>query len=163
MALIRVADENESTPLKLFDDTSESVGGIQEVIVLGNPGSKSFYATKGIVSRVVVGCKLFRSPDREDLAYNFGTAVKCIEHDAATFGGSSGGPVLSAEGNQKGKVLGVTHGGEGIRVARSGDRSGDVESIFVPYTGLSSAIHYQEIRAFLDEYAAYRASTRDSL
>ena len=78
LALVRVS--NDGSPLKLYEEESLIPSGIHEVMALGHPRDNAFYATRGIVSRIVVDCK-FKRPKGSEFLND--TPLKCVEHDAA--------------------------------------------------------------------------------
>lgn len=147
LALIRVS--NGGPPLKLYAENGIPPG-IHEVVALGHPLNNAFYATRGIISRIVVDCKLERAKNSEILN---STPLKCVEHDAAMNPGNSGGPLLFLRRGGDTRVLGVNVEIDGARFLSLGKKEWTI-----PYPGLSRSIHYEEVRAFLDEFVRYRSS-----
>ena len=175
LALVRVPSSNSGPPLKLHDD-DPMPPGIHEVVALGHPEAVYFYATKGIIGRFETDCKLERPEEKAHLG---DTPLKCIRHDAALNPGNSGGPLLLMEADQEKRVLGVNQGVlavEGIILTEEildwlqhvGTGQGekrphpDLSRATVPRAGLSKAIHYAEIHAFLDEFAESRSSMSEA-
>ena len=145
LALVRVL--YGGPPLELYQETPMPPG-IHEVMALGHPLGQDFYATKGIVSSVILDCM-----------GRFELPLKCIGHDAATNKGSSGGPLLFLRHGRGTHVLGVNAGLQGRTFltvyGKEPKKLGEIE---LPFPGRSFAIHYEEVRGFLDEFMKFRSS-----
>ena len=147
LALVRVS--HPGPPLALYQEPPLPPG-IHEVMALGHPKEFEFYATKGIVSRIILNCKRLSDQPNKPLSDQ---PLKCVEHDAATNVGNSGGPLLLLRNGRRTSVLGVNKGGSAA--VFPSERGGKIQ---IPYAGLSTAIHYEEIRGFLDEFMKFRSS-----
>lgn len=104
----------------------------EPVIVIGHPlGTFTYSMTKGIVSH----------PRRVSVLGN-DSGLVWFQHDAATIGGNSGGPVL----NVYGEILGiVSFGIITLITCPATDCSGAYQN-----TAINGAIHTESIRAFLE-------------
>ena len=156
LALVRVL--NGGPPLELYKE-DPLPPGIHEVLALGHPRRSEFYATKGIVSRIIVDCR-DHPEDRDHPDYRAKLPLKCIEHDAATNVGNSGGPLLLLRNGGATHVLGVNVGVRGETFLSVNGRG--IKETEHPFPGLSLAIHYEEVRAFLDEFMMFRSSDMSS-
>ena len=106
IAVIRIkTGDNREFPYALFGDSSKVRVG-DRVLAMGSPLSISQSVTLGIVSNIemilpqileIYGFQLIM--DGEDV----GSLVRWIAHDAAIYGGNSGGPLV----NMHGEVIGV--------------------------------------------------------
>ena len=135
LALVRGAIPGP--PLKIHDGAYE-VKVADEVLALGHPRGVEYYTTKGIVSRIAMNCELPK--DLEDNTKSSSAPIKCIQTDAAINPGNSGGPLL-AENIRN--VIGVN-----TFIAAWGKGA-------IVFPGLSWAIHYEEIRSFLEEAGVF--------
>ena len=166
LALVRVSHLNFGTPLKLYGEELSPSEDYQ-VMALGHPRGASYYTTRGSISRIVLNCGLERASDRHFKE----SPVKCIQHDAPINRGNSGGPLLSLANDQEGRVLGVNVMFAGLtwrRIAKvlnpmlTEQELRKIETSWPDLTvpGLSTAIHYEEIQMFLNEF--FESSPPDS-
>lgn len=164
LAAVRVSKTHGHAPLLLCDDEPDR-NEIRHIALLGHPADLHYYMTVGVVTREIADCtELFDRPPESDHLDN--TLLKCVQHDAASFGGASGGPLLSVAENQPRCVLGVNKGGrEGkIPVMPYEDADGESDSktpqrwVRLTIPGQGYAIDHEEVRAFLDEYHGFGVS-----
>ena len=164
LALVRVPHQHFGIPLRLHSQAILSSDNYQ-VMALGHPtlgrhpitGSSEsalYSITTGSISRIVLDC----GPTGA-----MGPPVKCIQHDAATNAGSSGGPLLSLVNGRGGPVLGVNFKVAAQRwrdISRKLNPSlteqhlRDIDASFedIVYPGMSLAIHYEEVQMFLNDF-----------
>ena len=164
LALVRVSQLNSGTPLKLHRQDLPSSDDYQ-VMALGHPKGATYYTTRGSISRIVSNCASGGASRFEK------SPVKCIQHDAPINSGNSGGPLLSVINDQGGLVLGVNVRATSLSWAYIANvldptltkqELRDIEARLptIPYPGLSTAIHYEEVQMFLNEF--FEASLPES-
>ena len=110
-------------PAARFGDTSRLKVG-DRVMALGSPLSLSQSVTMGIVSNTeMIMPGMFWPFNRMTLdGEDVGSIVRWIGHDAAIFGGNSGGPLVNAAG----EIVGVNEISMGLAGAIPGDLAQDV-------------------------------------
>lgn len=111
---IAVIKLKPSTPRKFsfvsFTDSSKVKVG-DWVLAMGSPRALSQSVTFGVVSNIeMMGSRLSRNNDFQLDGENVGSIVKWIGHDAAIYGGNSGGPLV----NLNGDIVGVNEIGMGL-------------------------------------------------
>ena len=81
------------------------------VLAMGSPMAISQSVTFGVVSNTeMMGSRLNRGREFQLDGENVGSIVKWIGHDAAIYGGNSGGPLV----NLKGEIVGINEIGMGL-------------------------------------------------
>jgi serine protease Do len=106
IAVIRMKSENKREfPYALFGDSSKVKVG-DRVLAMGSPVSISQSVTIGIVSNIEM--ILPRMFEKYDIRFTLdgedvGSMVRWIAHDAAIYGGNSGGPLV----NLHGEIIGI--------------------------------------------------------
>jgi len=106
ISVVRIKTENKREfPYSLFGDSSTVRVG-DSVLAMGSPVSISQSVTHGIVSNTeMILPRIFEAygirfmMDGEDV----GTLIRWIAHDAAIYGGNSGGPLV----NMHGEIIGI--------------------------------------------------------
>ena len=93
LAVVRITDETMRPPAIALGD-SDTIKPGQLAVAIGDPFSRGFSMTSGIIS--AVGRTINPSES------NF-SVPRVVQHDAATNPGNSGGPLL----NREGKVVGI--------------------------------------------------------
>ncbi len=106
IAVIRIKSDNKREfPYALFGDSSKVRVG-DRVLAMGSPVSISQSVTKGIVSNIeMILPRMFEKYDMRFLldGEDIGSMVRWIAHDAAIYGGNSGGPLV----NLNGEIIGI--------------------------------------------------------
>lgn len=119
IAVIKLkADPDRKFPTVAFGD-SDTVEVGDQVLAMGSPMALSQSVTLGIVSNTEMIMPRFMGPfarfelDGEDV----GSMVRWIGHDAAIYGGNSGGPLV----NLNGEIIGINEIGFGLSGAIPGN------------------------------------------
>jgi len=106
IAVIRIKLENKREfPYATFGDSSKVKVG-DRVLAMGSPVSISQSVTIGIVSNIeMILPRMFEKYDIRFLldGEDIGSMVRWIAHDAAIYGGNSGGPLV----NLQGEIIGI--------------------------------------------------------
>jgi len=104
LAVIKLCGEpGETFPFAEFGDSAELEVG-DRVMAMGSPMSLSQSVTLGIVSNVEMIMPRMSWYDRITMdGENVGSLIKWIGHDAAIFGGNSGGPLV----DMNGRIVGI--------------------------------------------------------
>jgi serine protease Do len=115
IAVIKLKPETMTHPVEAFpyakwgDSSRLRVG--DRVFAMGSPMTLSQSVTSGIVSNVeMVMPRLLRESKLTLDGENVGSIVRWIAHDAAIYGGNSGGPLVNLEG----EIVGVNEIGIGL-------------------------------------------------
>lgn len=142
---VRVSDQIDLALLRLDEDPPASARAHalrvnttirrgDRVVLGGNPGSLPFQTTSGVVTGHVAG----------EAYQPCGQGRNCVVVDAASLGGSSGGPAL----NMRGELVGMLWGGpdQSVRVGRI------AVGAHVQNPSLSYLIHTRTLAAELRRY-----------
>lgn len=123
-----VSDGTREFPVAVFGDSSQVTVG-DDVLAMGSPMSLSQSVTLGIVSNaeLVMPQWLERWGVVEEAGENVGALVRWIGHDAAIFGGNSGGPLV----NLRGEVIGINEIRIGLGAAIPGNLVKSVSQILI--------------------------------
>jgi len=99
LAVLKLRGEpGEEFPFATFGDSSTLEVG-DRVMAMGSPMSLSQSVTLGIVSNLeMIMPQMFRAETFTLDGENVGSLIKWIGHDAAIFGGNSGGPLVDMNG-----------------------------------------------------------------
>lgn len=111
-------DGNKNFPIAEFGDPSSIKVG-DYVLAMGSPLALSQSVTLGIISNTeMVMPQLFWPFNKFTLdGEDIGTIIRWIGHDAAIYGGNSGGPLV----NLKGEIIGINEIGLGLSGAIPGN------------------------------------------
>lgn len=111
IAVVRLKPEKpREFPFVTFADSSQVKVG-DWVLAMGSPMALSQSVTFGVVSNTeMIGSRLNRGREFQLDGENVGSIVKWIGHDAAIYGGNSGGPLV----NLKGDIVGINEIGMGL-------------------------------------------------
>lgn len=110
LAVIRITDESVRPPGIALGD-SDSIKPGQLAVAIGDPFSRGFSMTSGIISAVG------RTINPTDSNFS---VPRVVQHDAATNPGNSGGPLLNAHGEVVGintQIISETGGFSGVGLA----------------------------------------------
>jgi len=119
---LKPAEPREFTPVGFGDSSKMRVG--DSVLAMGSPMALSQSTTLGIISNTEMIMPRFFGPlarfrlDGEDV----GTLVRWIGHDAAIYGGNSGGPLV----NLRGEIIGINEISFGLGGAIPGNLAKNV-------------------------------------
>ncbi len=117
-------------PIAKFGDSSSVKVG-DYVLAMGSPFALSQSVTMGIISNTeLVIPDLFWPFNKFTIdGENVGSIVKWIGHDAAIYGGNSGGPLV----NLKGEVIGINEASMGLSCAIPSNLAKEVTSELIKY------------------------------
>lgn len=97
LAIIRLGVDPPASARALELEPGDIVRG-ERIVLAGNPRDLPFQTTEGVVTGAIA------ADDR--YAEECGSARNCVVVDAASFGGSSGGPAINANGRLVGMLWG---------------------------------------------------------
>lgn len=148
LAIIRLDADPPASARALTLESGDLVRG-ERVVLGGNPGGLLFQTTEGVITG--------HFPAGVHAASRCGAGRNCVVVDAASFGGSSGGPAINARGN----VVGMLWGGPRIDVQ---SRVGRLPA-WMENPAFAFLIHVrtieQELRAYGESRRARDAGPRD--
>ncbi|HVL67957.1 MAG TPA: PDZ domain-containing protein [Vicinamibacterales bacterium] len=131
IAVLKLRPKTPRTfPAARFGDSSKLKAG-DRVLALGSPLALSQSVTMGIVSNTeMIMPGMFWPFNRMTLdGEDVGSIVKWIGHDAAIFGGNSGGPLV----NMKGEIVGVNEISMGLAGAIPADLAQEVATALIAH------------------------------
>jgi serine protease Do len=131
ISVIRLLPEDgRSFPAARFGDSSALEVG-DHVLAMGSPLAISQSVTLGIVSNTkMVMPRLFWPFDRFQLdGEDVGSIVRWIAHDAAIYGGNSGGPLVNLDG----EIIGINEMRMGLSGAIPGNLARDVAAQLIEF------------------------------
>jgi len=128
IAVIKVRHDGETFPTVTFGD-SDTVRVGDHVLAMGSPLALSQSVTLGIVSNaeMILPDWMSRYGGLEQDGENVGALVRWIGHDAAIFGGNSGGPLV----NLQGEIIGINEISMGLGGAIPGNLARDVSKALI--------------------------------
>lgn len=141
LAIFQLAEDPPATSRALEIERADVARG-ERVVVAGNPGDLAFQTTEGVVTGALPEIPLTSS---------CGTGRNCLVVDAASFGGSSGGPAL----NTAGRVVGMLWGGPLSELIVGGTRL----PAFIQNPAFAYLVH---IRTIQEELTAWGERSRAS-